>query len=257
MFIFFIFYFLTLGTVKSFLYWVFYFPLIAPRMPGYVSLPSISQSLAVLAPFVLFIPTIFKKPYTFFLIVAVVLIVFAYPRFDYFHLIPTLAITSIVFGPNISYVIKSNVLTKAIFLITTVFLCLFILRYIHNYWQKEIRFFEPEITSVASFMSIIIPKDETVYIQNGPDQLIPLSGHLPPKPWADEFPWYMEIKGVQERVIEGINIADTKYVIFQPYLNKGTYDLGSYKPTHVVDLIDKNFQNLIPVNDSLWLKIKK
>ena len=245
------------GTEKDFMFWVFNFPLIASKIPGYVLIPSIRQMLILVALFILFLPIIVRKSHTFFLAVAAVLVLFAYPRFDYFHLIPSLAVISLIFGVNISYFAGSDVLRRIVFLITVIFLGLFTLRYFQSHWQKEIRFFESEIFTAARFLSIVVSRNETVYIQNGPDQLLPLSGHLPPKPWADEFPWYLETRGVQEKVIEGIKTADTKFAVFQSYLSEGTYDLGSYKPAKVANFIDENFHNLIPINNSLWLKIKK
>lgn len=248
------------GILKEFISWTVIFPFFtASSMPGYVLLPTIRQVAVTLATLLIFIPLIFNKKLNgkVILYFSMPLLFFAYPRFDYFHLIPWLAVLSFLIGPLIDTIKSVRFQWKIVSMLSAIILMGFSARYYVNNWSYQIRFFEPEITSAASFMSIIIPKDETVYIQNGPDQLLPLSGHLPPKPWADEFPWYMEIGGVQRMVVEGIETADTKFVVFQPYINKNTYDLGSYKPAQVADLIDKNFQNLIPVNNFLWLKIKK
>src|SRR3990167_2155503 len=91
--IFHILYFFVQGTLANFAFWVFYFPaFLASKMPGYVLLPSAKQMLVVLALFVLFVPTMVRKSQILFLATPAVLILFAYPRFDYFHLIPALAI---------------------------------------------------------------------------------------------------------------------------------------------------------------------
>src|SRR3989344_1307045 len=249
-----------IGILKEFIFWTVSFPLFtASSVPGYILPPTIRQVVVTLATLLIFTPLIFNKKskYKIILYTSILLLLFAYPRFDYFHLVPLLAVLSLLIGPLIDTVKSARFQWKIISMLSAIILIGFSARYYMNNWSYQIRFLEPEITSAASFLSIIVPKDETVYIQNGPDQLLPLSGHLPPKPWADEFPWYMEIKGVQRRVVEGIETADTKFVVFQPYTNKNTYDLGSYKPSKVVNFIDENFQNLIPINNSLWLKIKK
>src|SRR3990167_7685537 len=136
-------YFFAQDTLTDFAFWVFYFPVfMASKMPGYILLPSIKQTFVILAFFVLFAPIILKKSHVLFLITGAALILFAYPRFDYFHLISVVAAIAIVFGQNLEHLRKSSIAVKGAFLLSLIFLCLFTFRHLSNNWQKEIRFFK-------------------------------------------------------------------------------------------------------------------
>src|SRR3990167_4156979 len=164
-----IFYFTIQGTEKDFVFWVFYFPVfLASKTPGYILLPSAKQVLVVLAFFALFVPIIFKKSHTFFLIVAAILILFAYPRFDYFHLVPALAVIAVVFGPNFEFLKKSVIHVKGFFLLALIFLGLFSFRYFQNHWHKEVRFFEQDVLKNARVINLIVGEDKEVYLKNAP-----------------------------------------------------------------------------------------
>ena len=124
-------------------------------------------------------------------------------------------------------------------------------------WHKETRFFEREIYQTAKVVELLTDKNERIYVQNGPDQIFPLANGLPPKPWADDFPWYLEIPNLQERVIDSLEEDKPRYIIFQPYLKGGGYDLGSYRPDDVADYIDNNYVNLAKIDNDLFVKIRK
>src|SRR3990167_1975 len=253
-----IFYFTIQGTEKDFVFWVFYFPVfLASKTPGYILLPSAKQVLVVLAFFALFVPIIFKKSHTFFLIVAAILILFAYPRFDYFHLVPALAVIAVIFCSNFESLKKSAIVVKGFFLLALIFLGLFSFRYFQNNWEKQIRFSEQDVLKNARVINLLVEKNEKVYLQNAPDQLLVLSNTVPMKPWADDFPWYLEVQNLQDRVIGSLEKDKPRYIIFQPYLKEKKYELGSYKPGDIVDYIDNNYVNLAKIDNGLYIKIRK
>lgn len=252
------FYFWAQGAFKDFAFWVFYFPaFLASKMPGYVLLPSAKQMLVVLALFVLFVPTMVRKSQILFLATPVVLILFAYPRFDYFHMIPALAALAIFFGLNFEYLKKSNVTIKGVFLLALIFLSLFTFRYFQNHWHKEIRFFERDIFKNARVIDLLVEKDDKVYLQNAPDQLLPLSGTLPIKPWADDFTWYLEVSNLQDRIVNSLETDKPRYIIFQPYVEAGKYGLGSYKPERIVNHIGQNYIEYKMISPEFVIKKRK
>src|SRR3989344_4340450 len=256
--IFHILYFFVQGTLANFAFWVFYFPaFLASKMPGYVLLPSAKQMLVVLALFVLFVPTMVRKSQILFLATPAVLILFAYPRFDYFHMIPALAIISLVAGFNFKNFFKINRSIYLLLIPSILILSTFTIRHLVISWHKETRFFEREIYQTAKVVELLTDKNERIYVQNGPDQIFPLANGLPPKPWADDFPWYLEIPNLQERVIDSLEEDKPRYIIFQPYLKGGGYDLGSYRPDDVADYIDNNYVNLAKIDNDLFVKIRK
>src|SRR3989344_8176299 len=258
LFIFHVLYFFVQGTLANFAFWVFYFPaFLASKMPGYVLLPSAKQMLVVLALFVLFATIILKKSHVLFLITGAVLILFAYPRFDYFHLISVVAAIAIVFGQNLEHLRKSSIAVKGAFLLSLIFLCLFTFRHLSNNWQKEIRFFEQDVFENARVIDLLVEENDKVYLQNAPDQLLSLSGTLPTKPWADDFPWYLEVANLQNRVRDELEAEKPRVIISQSYLKGEKYNLGSYRPDNIADYIDNNYENFAQIDGNLYIRVRK
>lgn len=246
------------GTLNEYLRWVYLFPLKASSLPGYLLLPTNRQLLVLVSTLVFFLPTslYLKKENRLFLLAGLFLILCAYPRFDYFHLIPSLSILSLVVGENVSAFKKVNVPIKAVTILSSVFLVFFTARYLSQNRTKDVRFFENDIYKASAFVNKSRDKNETIYIQNGPDQILPLSGRLPPKPWADELPWYMEADNTQHKVLAGLIKEDPKYIVYKPYDEGGKFDLGSYRPTLIESYINNKYKNAIQITDTLWLKVK-
>lgn len=247
------------GTLMPYLYWTFYFPFIkASSMPGYVLLPTLRQITPVVSLLILFLPTLLSKETNKLIPAqAFALVLFAYPRFDYFHLIPALGILAIIFGQNLQAFFKTAFLAKTLCLLAIVLLFVQTSRYLINNWTKEIRFFESDIYRTADFLKRATTRDQTIYIQNGPDQLLPLSDRLPPKPWADEFPWYLEITGMQDKIVEALKRDNPKITVSKPYESGDRFKIGAYKPDKIVQFIDENYFEFFQISDTLWLKIKK
>lgn len=248
------------GILGEFLYLSLYFPFLkASTMPGYILLPTIRQIIVVGSLVLLFVPILSKKAFenNFIIISALVLTLFAFPRFDYFHLIPSLAAISLLFGQNLFEMIKANNIMKVLIFFCASILSFSFLRFVKNHTLQEIRFYETSIIDSASFLKSISKKNDIVYIQNGPDQLLPLSDLLPTKPWAIQFPWYLEIEKFQSAVLVGIKSQNPKLIISKPYERGSKYQTGSYRPPQIAGYIDNNYKDFIQISDTLWLKIKK
>lgn len=250
------------NSLENFIYWTLYFPFIkSSTLPGYISLPNVKQIIIIFALFMFFLPTIFQKrsrKNIFFIFVGFVLLLFAYPRFDYFHLIPSLSILSLLAGENIKNALSSkNSILKAVFFFSLIFLLVITIRFILKNQIYETRFFERDIYTAASFIERITDQKDLIYIQNGPDQIMPIAQRLPPKPWADEFPWYLEIPQVQERIIKGLIESNPGFIIYKPYDIGNKYKLGVYRPTEIASYIEKNYKDVIKITDTLWLRQKK
>ena len=78
------------------------------------------------------------------------------------------------------------------------------------------------------------------------------TGILPTKPWADFFPWYLEVPGLQEKIIAGME--NTHYVVYRPPLSGEQFELGAYKPKLLTEYILKNFEQKKELSSgiSLW-----
>lgn len=251
------------GTVTDFVFWTLYFPFIeASKMPGYILLPTLRQVAVVLSLILFFLPILAKRKQATNLIIltGVVLLLFAYPRFDYFHLIPALSVLSLAAMDNARELVNIKNKLRQQYLVSLfalIFLAIFTIRFFINNWTNQVRFFEKDIFETSNLLSKITSENEKVYIQNGPDQILPLSRRLPLKPWADEFPWYLEKNNIQDKIVEGLKIESPKFIIFKPYDSGDQYLIGAYRPTKIADYLEENYQNFIQISDTLWLKIKK
>lgn len=254
----FIAYFFIKGVLPDFINWVIIFPFFkAASLPGYISLPNFKQLLVVLILFSTVLPVIFSKLKgdKILFACALVLLLFSFPRFDYFHLIPALAVVALLFPASFIKVKSQTIKYKAVYVLLLVMLCMFFINSVKRNWNQDIRFFENDIQSSATFLALVTAPQDRIYIQNGPDQLLPLAQRLPPKPWIDEFPWYLEQNNNQERVQKALS-EDLKFVVYKPYESKNKYDLGTYRPNTIANYIDDNFYTYFKISNDLWLKIK-
>lgn len=243
------------GVLGEFTYWVFYYPFFASNLPGYVLLPSLKEIFPILALIGLTAPSAKGKHRLFFL-TACVATIFAYPRFDYFHLIFALTLFSIVAGANMTKLMSLKLSYKSLAALSLVFLTIFTLRFFINNKESKIRFFEKDIIITASFLRQIANEKETIYLQNAPDQILPLSQTLPTKPWADDFPWYLEVDRIQEKVLAGLKREDPRFVIYKTYEAGNSYQIGAYRPESISEYIENNYRNLIQISENLYLKGK-
>src|SRR3989344_2203883 len=245
-------------NLADFLIWTIYFPFFkASTMQGYVQIPSLRQASMLIALVAFFAPILGLKPIRLFIFCAVALFAFAYPRFDYFHLIPSLSLFAISLSFDLKSFKKLNPILAIISLSALSFLTLFTIRYYLNNWNREIRFFEADVYAEAATIKSYIGLSKSIYVQNGPDQLFPIAGFLPINPWADEFPWYLEFNDLQDEIVQSLKENQPKFIIYKPYEHGEEFQIGSYKPSKVTDYIDKNYENYTKVSDTLWLKILK
>lgn len=251
--------FLKQNTLSDFLFWTVYFPFfLSSSLPGYILFPSLRQLIVLIVLIIIFLPTILriKLKVTFLTLAGFVLFIFAYPRFDYFHLIPSLSVLSLGFGKNLQHLARSDLKIKFLGISAVLLLTVFSVRYFQRNWTTEVRFFENEVYRTAKFLQIINSSNQPVFLQNVSGQILVVSGSLPTKPWADSFPWYLEIPDIQEKVIAGIKNENPALVIYKPYQNSGEFDLATYRPKKIADYLDQNYKDSFKINDQLLLKSK-
>lgn len=244
-------------SLADYFFWVFAFPFfLASQMPGYFDLPKVSQSIVILALLIPFFFLTFKKDHKIQVPIsyAAISVLFIFPRFDFFHLIPTLALFSLTV-PRLVEELKSKFF-QVIFIVSFIVIFIFAMRFYIKNWGHQIRFFEKEIYQTAGILKEINPSGKPLYIQNGPDQIFPIASLLPPKPWADEFPWYLELPNVQDQIVEGLKDDPPLFIVFKPYEPGEPYEIGAYRPLEINQFITTNYQNFLQISDTLWLKIK-
>ena len=245
----------TISDFDNFITWAVILPFFkSSSMPGYVLLPSLRQLITAASLFLFFTPFLINisPKQRVMVYVAFYALVFAYPRFDYFHLIPSLAVLSLVAGKVLTSIkLKPLSLAPIVLLIP---LLAYQVRYYQNNLKPQTRFFENGVIEVSQKLKEISSPQDRFYIQNGPDQVLALSGRLPIKPWADEFPWYLESNDLQEKIVEKLNDQQPKYVIVKPYSGDQEFALGSYRPKQIADYLDQNYHFVQSLNKELILK---
>lgn len=234
------------GSLPEFITLAIVLPFFESRnLPGYILLPNTQQVLLVACLFGAFLPGIIrKKEYLSIYTFSALLVLFAYPRFDYFHLIPSLAVLSLLVSSNFKgLTLRGLPQGQSLFLyLFFVPVIVFSLKQYRIDFGFQTRFFEPAVIEAGEKLKRSTNSEDLLYFQNGPDQLMVLADRLPSKPWADEFPWYLEYNGLQAAVVSGIKKEKPKFIVIKPYVTAGKFALGAYKPQQIVNYLENNYQ---------------
>jgi hypothetical protein len=175
----------------------------------------------------------------------------AYPRFGFFHLQPWLGVTAVMVGYLVSR-IKYQVLwgklgrwglmgLTSVWLIGAVGIWGWFLR---GNWHGEDRFGERSVYQLADYVKENYA-DRRMMVFNAPQLVYFLTNKLPPKPWADNFSWFMEVPGVQERMVEGMKEEEVTVVITKwiPEEER-SWEVGKYYPERLGKYLEENFREV-------------
>ena len=235
---------ITEGAVSGFFNWTLIYPFTWwSKFPGYVQMVLTNRQFIILV--LLVIPVILlifklKTNYlkdksvlltTFYLLLSFVLV---YPRFSFFHFQLGIAFCAIFYGLFFSKFKFSLILHSTFYILLFILICLPVLK---SDWGKEARFWGKEEERIAEIIKDETKTGDLVYLLGPQSGLYVLSGRLPPKPWTDNFVWYLEIPGVQEEIIKRWE-GNKPVVVFTNNIQQGNwYDLGTYRPQKIVDWI--------------------
>jgi hypothetical protein len=116
----------------------------------------------------------------------------------------------------------------------------------------EARFWTSEDINIGQILKNDTPEGQPIFILGLNSNLYALSRRLPNKPWLDNFGWYLEIPGVQEKVIASF-VKNPPSAIFWRTPDPGNwYDIGAYQPKMIVDWIRKNYYMDKEVTKGVW-----
>lgn len=237
---------LSRGTLSDYWFWAYDFTFrIFPRMPGHLDLATWRHWVLALAPFLLIgvirrirktknVPTT-NDPFWWMILS----LPFALPRFGLFHFQPAIAFLALGIG-NLykDYKSYNSYKTYLLFGAATVYLGFSWYRIIQVQWNKPDRFLEPEVYQTAAKLALETDKSQPVLLVNGPELAYVLSGRLPPKPWLTQFPWFLELPGFQEKLIDKFRQQSLRQTFLFPYQNEGEFIPGSYKPIKLLEYVD-------------------
>lgn len=173
---------------------------------------------------------------------------FAFPRFEFWHLVPSLALFCLVLPLSFKGVGKKW-LTLYLFLAVA---CGSLI------WQKNWLHFHSFLDDTVVDESTVIANDypnASLFILNGQDQLYYLTGKMPAvRPWIPQLPWYLEYYGVS--FLLDIKKVNPEVIVYSPYLDKPDHGLGAYQPVGVIDFLKSNYkaQMTFPDGTSIWLR---
>lgn len=194
---------------------------------AYFLLPSIKPAFIILT--LIAIPLIFSRNTAFIWMLFSLL--FAVPRFDYFHLVPFAAFLSISVG---TAKFKSKFLVMIILFsaVTLIILTRSSLKQDHSFLDKN-------TLMVANYVEGNL-KGKSVFFLNSYDQVYFLTKNLSGvRPWIPQLPWYFGFYG--DRFLFDIQRSTPQIIIVSPYLNKAVGGLGAYRPAGVLEYINQNY----------------
>ena len=245
--------------------WILWFPMTSwSSFPGYVQMGLTQREFAklvfllapVIAGLVAYRKIVLRDKnvilLTMFLAGSLIAV---YPRFSFFHFQLALALVAIMYGILASYS-KS---TRRVVILYTVVLLLFVFVQVSSIkqdWNKEARFYDENDMRLASQIKEIVPEAETVFLLGVHSGHYVYSDRLPPKPWTDNFGWYLEIPGLQDKIIKSWE-SDPPYAVVWSEPSEGDwYDLGVYQPTDITKWIIKNYnmEGELEKGVTIWLK---
>ena len=237
---------ITEGAVTGFFKWTLIYPFTWwSKFPGYVQMVLTKREIAIFG--LLFVPLVllmFKlkrelfKDSTSILSTLCVFVssVLVYPRFSFFHFQIELAFISIIFGLTLS-MFKQGKFFYFLCALYLILVTIFVVRPGLRDWGKETRFWGNEEEKMAEVIKDKTKTGDLIYLLGPQSGLYVLAGRLPPKPWTDNYVWYLEIPGVQDGIIKGWEVNKPK-IVFTNNIQEGNwYDLGTYRPQKIVDWI--------------------
>lgn len=249
------------GQIVNFWNWTVYYPLVQwKNFPGYVQMSPTTRQILVLA--ILLLPVLFflvtkfietrKKNVQLVLVFLTASLLAIYPRFSFFHFQTALAFFVLLYG----YILNSLSLRKKV-VGSLVFFVLFIpavfMPMFRSDWQKQPRFYGRNEIKLASTVSNEIKNSRNIYLLGLPAQYYVMTNTVPPKPWTDNFGWYLEIPGLQEQIVSRWSQNPPDFIFWRTPTNGNWFDLGTYQPQRIVKWIQDNYTKRKEVSSGVWM----
>lgn len=248
--------------------WTIFYPLFRwSEFPGYVQMALSLRELATLGIFlipvilyVLWKHTVKDEKFWLFVLFLIAGLIAIYPRFSFFHFQPSLVFFILLYG----YISQSLNLRQRAICTFLFFLFLFPLIYKPAFvleWQREPRFYGREEKEFANLLRAKVGDKRDVFLLGLPSQFYSMTGTVPPRPWTDNFGWYLEIPGMQEMVIERwsnpASAGPPDFIFWRAPSPGNWFDLGTYQPQKIVQWVKENYTKKEEVAPKVWLWEKK
>lgn len=237
---------LTEGAVGGFLNWTLIYPFrYWSHFPGYVQMALTGRQWLVMI--LLSLPAIFlaiQKKYLLVISYYLLALILVYPRFSFFHFQLGIALAAVLSVLALAKV-KSRFLISGLVAGYLVLAIVLAGQVIKRDWGKEARFWGSEDITAAGIIRNTTWPDEPVLMLGPHSGLYILADRLPPKPWVDNYVWYLEVPGVQEEIISRWT-QNKPAAVFTRAVEPGNwYDLGTYRPQKIVEWLKEEKINEI------------
>lgn len=236
------------GVIWDFWNWTVFYPLTQwSKFPGYVAFEISRRTFVVLV--LLFLPLlglllIKRKNYKEIFVLTILFfgatILAIYPRFSFFHFQPSLTLL-IVFLAQLFTILGNKIRPYYTVLVISCFSLVIYLLSKQTIFSTEIRFYGEADKKLVKKIIQENSSNEKIFLLGPNSSSYALTGRLPPKPWADNFGWYLEIPGVQEWVIEGFVKSPPKTIYRTTPFPGNWFDLGAYQPKKILAYINDNY----------------
>lgn len=202
---------------------------------SYVLWPTIKQFGLVSS--LIFIPLVFSRNLAFVWMLFSLL--FAVPRFDYFHLVPFTAFFALTIG---------TAKIKRKFLIMIIIFCLAIfIFFTESSLKQDHGFLDKNTLEVTEYVKNNF-SNKTAFFLNNYDQVYFLTKKMPAvKPWLPQLPWYFKFYG--EKFLSDLKKTSPEIIIATPYREKSIEGLGAYKPKGVLEYLEQNYIMIYSFSD--------
>jgi hypothetical protein len=248
----------SMGILADYYFWTVEFGIFTlPFAIGQVSVPGFNTVFLSLLPFVL-APLAFssRKRGGFELLVwGVFGMAGAYPRFELFHYQPGIPFLVILIALAIVNFWKDQSKTKkiaAVAIQTGIILAMVLS--IYKTAGKPDMFWNEEFLQKAERVRLVIGHSKKVLFLNTWDTIYIYTDNFPVGDfWVPHLSWYMELPGIQERIIGAMREEKNRYAVVRKFDQTG---LGSYKPVKILSFLNEHYETIEIVDDFIIYQIK-
>ncbi|MFC1625522.1 hypothetical protein ACFL1Q_00570 [Patescibacteria group bacterium] len=250
-------YLLQTGSVDVFINWNLIYPFTYwGKYPSYLQLQLGRVDWLILAGLAAPAIVMFRKyKLVFWIFLGSLLAV--YPRFSYYHLAVGIALWSICVGVLLNNYSKKRLIMMAV-LIFLLFFYWFRVRTILDWdWRVDDRFYDPSDIQIAKDINSSKEQKGSIYLANIHSGVYAYAQVLPPKPWYDNYGWYLEIPGQQEKVTKSWEGNPPEEIYWKDELKGEWYLPGVYRPKDIYYWVRENYTKEKEVTNGVWLWKKK
>lgn len=247
------------GIFSDYLFWVYQYPFQHLKSAGFLLYPTYKQLTILMIILLPVCYTLFRYRSDKKILTAIFLFIpsllFSFPRFSYFHLQPALPFICITIPYLFYKLTKKKRLIFGFGYLTLI--CLIFALFFLKWYKQESRFYDNNTIRIASVLHNKLKDKGEIFFYNVSSEFFVISKLLPSRPWADTFPWYLETRGLQEKIINSLETHSVSYVVFRPFANEAFYTPGTYKPLKINNYIEQNFQLEEKIDKDIWILRKK